>query len=257
MPTITSLPNVLEARGAGVSGAKNTCTETKSREALDADLSVQAVQIDGIFAEPASVEELQLLQRLFVLPRNETPRGVVFCGVGLSDVAAFVCARAAEILASEVNEPVCLVNFNLKDATLHDRYDLDAGVSFSARIPVNEHYLWVLPASACRESCSGLSRDRVGNLLSRLRERFRFLLICAPPLDSAPDGFLLGQMSDGVVLILQAHSTYRVTALKARRDLEAYDIPLLGAVLIEQPANRSFIKYWKAQKRESGETVQT
>ncbi|MGB7547836.1 MAG: hypothetical protein WBM14_08800 [Terracidiphilus sp.] len=54
-------------------------------------------------------------------------------------------------------------------------------------------------------------------------------------------------MSDGIVLILQAHSTYRTTALKVRRYLETYDIRLLGAVLNQQPASKSLAEYWKAR----------
>jgi hypothetical protein len=256
MPITTNLPNVIEAIGAAESGANGAWQAIKRRDGVDPDLSLQAVQISRIFTEPASVEELQLVQRLFFLPRNEAPQVVVFCGVGPRDGAELVCARAAEILASQVREPVCLVDANLKDATLHQRYDLDTAFSFSGQKAkaerdqasrVNGRNLWVLPANALRESCPGLSPDRVGDQLSRLRERFRFLLICAPPLESAPDGFLLGQMSDGIVLILQAHSTYRTTALKVRRYLETYDIRLLGAVLNQQPASKSLAEYWKAR----------
>ncbi len=256
MPITTNLPNVIEAISAPESTANGAWQAIKRRDGVDPDLSLQAVQISRIFTDPASVEELQLVQRLFFLPRNEAPRVAVFCGLGPRDGAELVCARAAEILASQVREPVCLVDANLKDATLHQRYDLDTAFSFSGQKAkaerdqasrVNGRNLWVLPANALRESCPGLSPDRVGDQLSRLRERFRFLLICAPPLESAPDGFLLGQMSDGIVLILQAHSTYRATALKVRRYLETYDIRLLGAVLNQQPASRSLAEYWKAR----------
>ncbi len=256
MLTTTNLSTVLEPKGAAESGDRGTWKEMKPGDGLDADLSLQAVQINRIFPEAASIEELQLVQRLFFLPRNEAPHVAVFCGVGSGDGAELVCARAAEILAGQVKETVCLLDANLKDATLHHRYDLDAAFCLSGQKSRTErdqatrgngHNLWVLPARALRESCPGLSPDRVADQLSRLKERFRFLLICAPPLESAPDGFLLGQMSDGVVLILHANSTYRATALKVRRYLETYDIRLLGAVLNQQPTNRSLVSYWKTQ----------
>ena len=252
MQTTTNLPNVLEANSAPEFSERVAWKGTTPEDGLEADLSLQAVQINRIFPEPASIEELQLVQRLFFLPRDEAPHVAVFCGVGANDGAGLVCARAAEILAGQVKEAVCILDANLKDATLHHRYDLDAPFCFSGQKAktereqasrMNGHNLWVLPASAVRKSCPGFSPNRVADQLLRLRERFRFLLICAPPLESAPDGFLLGQMSDGVVLILQAHSTYRATALKVRRYLETYRIRLLGAVLNQQPESRPLGEY--------------
>lgn len=218
------------------------------------DLSINAIQIDSFFQEMASPEEFHLVQRLFFLPHREGSQAMVFCGVSAEDGTGYVCARAAEILASQVRKPVCLMDANLKAPSVHRRYDLDGVVPFRVRkakpdrenpSQPQQHNLWVLPASALRQSCPELTPEQIRDQLSRLRERFGYLLICAPPLELTPDGYLLGQMCDGVVLVLQACSTQRVLAGKVRRNLEIYGVPLLGAVLNElpQPKSRGL---WKA-----------
>lgn len=242
---------------AGISEERRSRDQAGAREEVIGggipDLSIDAIQIDSFFQGIASTEELHLVQRLFFLPHREGSQAIVFCGVGAEDGTGYVCARAAEILASQVRKPVCLMDANLKAPTVHRRYDLEGAASFRGRkerpdrenpAPPPQRNLWVLPASAIRQSCPELTPDQIRDRLSRLRERFGYLLICAPPLEVTPDGFLLGQMCDGVVLVLQACSTQRALAGKVRHNLEVYGVPLLGAVLNElpQPKSRSL---WK------------
>ena len=257
------LETVPEQNAAGA-GTNNAWSETDSAKELSFDLSQQAVPISGIFTEAASAEELQLVLRLFFLPRDLAPRVVVFCSVGPRDGAEYVCARSAEILASQTKESVCLVDANLKDPKLHKRYDLDGefhDVGLNSQAAKNtperkgERDLWVLPASFLRESCPGLPPDQVRDSLSRLRKRFGYLLICAPSLDLAADGFLLGQMSDGIVLNLEARGTHRDAAVKTRQLLDAYNIPLLGAVINQRQERGSGSRDWKVLHRECSESL--
>jgi hypothetical protein len=203
--------------------------------------SLQAVPVEGLLPEPASVEELQLVQRLFFLCGKErTPRTVVFCGVEPKDCAEVVCARTAEILAGLVKDPICLMDANLRSPTLHLRYQLGGIVGTSlareearSQTPEYNHdpNLWVLPAATLKNDTPGLVPDLVREQFTRLRERFGFLLICAPPLGTEPEGLLLGQMADGIILTVLANSTRKATAHKVRRSLDLYNIRVLGAVV--------------------------
>ncbi len=241
--------NIIE-KAAAKPGEKVLGSETQALPGPDRDLASQAVPVNMIFPEAASLDELQLVQRLFFLPDDEAPRLTVVCGVsGTGDGAELVCARAAEVLAGQVKDKVCLVDANLKDPTLHHRYDLDRAIQEAGSGPRERtemetpnhrrlDNLWILPGGVLRQRCSGLSPDWVRAELSGLRKRFGFVLVCAPPLESALDGLLLGRVSDGIVLVLNAYSTYRADILKVRRRLEMYRIRLLGAVVNEQqPAN--------------------
>ena len=69
-----------------------------------------------------------------------------------------------------------------------------------------------------------------------LREKFDYVLIDAAPLGSSTDAVLLGQKADGLVLIVEAHSTRREAARIAKETLAASKVNVLGAIL----NNRTF-----------------
>jgi Mrp family chromosome partitioning ATPase len=79
---------------------------------------------------------------------------------------------------------------------------------------------------------SGPLRLRIGEL----RKEFDYVLIDAPPANSCGDAVLLGQMADGVILVVEANSTRRVAARLAKETFESAEIRLLGGVL----NNRTF-----------------
>jgi Mrp family chromosome partitioning ATPase len=64
-----------------------------------------------------------------------------------------------------------------------------------------------------------------------MRAAFEFVLIDAPPASLYADAPLLGQLADGVVLVVEAHSTRREPALAAKASLEAANARVLAAVL--------------------------
>jgi len=67
--------------------------------------------------------------------------------------------------------------------------------------------------------------------LSELRKNFTYVLIDAPPINAYADATLLGRMADGMVMILEANTTRREAARRAKDSLDAAGIRLLGAVL--------------------------
>lgn len=204
--------------------------------------SSQPVLLRAFHPDPPSVEELQLVQKIFFLSSGEMPRVIVFSGVEEQDASETVCARTAEVLSCLVNESICLMDADVRDPRLHLRYDIDGsahrGVSgaggSSDEDPVRSANLWVLPASALRECHAGFAPTQIRGRLEAMRAQFGFVLICAPPLSTAAEGILLGQLADGIVLTVMARSTRREAALKVRRNLDLYNVRLLGAVMNER-----------------------
>jgi Mrp family chromosome partitioning ATPase len=81
-----------------------------------------------------------------------------------------------------------------------------------------------------------LTLDQGRALIRNLSDEFAYVVISAPPIGLYGDAALLGQVVDGVVLVLEANSTRRVTAKKAKQALEAANVRILGMVL----NNRTF-----------------
>jgi Mrp family chromosome partitioning ATPase len=190
--------------------------------------------------EPASAEELNLVQHLFFLHGLNGPGIVVFCGVEPEDGSASVCTRTGEILATLAKKSVCLIDADLHSPSMHWRYCLENTPGFADTQPeswadkarqVNEINIWVLPAGIMRNHHPVIFPANFCDCMQKLRQRFRYILIEAPPLALSAEGAVLGKMADGVVLVVKSRSTRRAGALKARRNLEVYDVRLLGAVL--------------------------
>lgn len=203
-----------------------------------------SLHIDPIVRE----EEAKLVQRLFLLSRREVPRVVVFCGLGHGDGAVRICARAGESLASQTGSAVCVVEGNLHSPSMHQYFGADdfRGLTdavlesgpirdFVHRLPGRK--LSVLSAgSRCGEAQALWKSERLRSRIAELRAEFSYVLINGPPVNLHVDAMLLGQMADGVILILESNVTRRETARTAKENLAAANVKLLGAVL----NNRTF-----------------
>jgi Mrp family chromosome partitioning ATPase len=216
--------------------------ETKALEREKAKPSFAApVPLSTFVPAPPAPEELQLVQQVFFLSGDKAPRVVVFCGVQPGDGSELVCARTGEVLSTLVGETVCMMDTDYRSPSLHVRYEIDDDSRTprydemeAETLPLRGSNLWVLPVTALGDAQPGFSPQRVGAWLKDLRQRFGFLLISAPPLSTAAEGFLLGQMADGIVLTVLAGSTQRAVAQKVRRNLELLNVRLLGAAMHER-----------------------
>jgi Mrp family chromosome partitioning ATPase len=67
--------------------------------------------------------------------------------------------------------------------------------------------------------------------LGQLRSEFDYAVIHAPPLGLTGEAEALGRLTDGLVLVLEAHRTRRLLARLAQRKLAAANVQVLGAIL--------------------------
>ena len=193
----------------------------------------------------AQEETVKLVQNLFVFPNSHAPRAVVFSAVQ-GNGSSEICSQAGEVLAAQGS--VCLVDANLRAPSLHQLLGVgrfpglaDAMVQpgpikdFAVRIASGN--VWVVPpGSPAVEAQRLFASDQLRSRMGELKEEFDYVLIDAPPVSSYADAVLLGQMVDGVVLVVEANSTRRETARKAKETFEGAGVKLLGAIL----NNRTF-----------------
>jgi protein-tyrosine kinase len=203
---------------------------------------------------PRDAEMIKLVQRLFfsterlpLLPRaTESPRAVVFADVEHSSGSALGCARAGEILASQGRGTVCLVDANLYSPSFHEIFGIENrngfGEAMSQTGPIQDFVqrvssgnLWVMPCGSLNPN-SSLDPQRMRTRIKEVRNEFDYVLIDAPALNDHGAAMLLGRLTDGLVLVIQANSTRRETARKVKQELELANVGLLGAIL----NNRTF-----------------
>lgn len=198
-----------------------------------------AVEIEGM----ARTEVMKLVQRLLLSPESRAPHQVCFIGTEPGDGCSWICARAAEILASQVPGSVCVVDCDLHKPSLHHEFHVENHHGLSDALVGNgsvRQYvrqlsrpnLFLLSSGGASEDFSSeIVQQRMQQRLSELRAEFDYILIDAAPRGVSSDGVMLGALSDGVALVLKAHSARRETARNILQELQAANVQVLGAVL--------------------------
>jgi Mrp family chromosome partitioning ATPase len=188
-------------------------------------------------------EIVRLVHSLFLSGGTGAPHRVLFCGFDAGDASGRVCVDVAEALARELAASVCIVDVKLAAPSLHHYFTLDeiarthgngAG-EFRARQLSNN--LWfVAPEELQMNGDSAAGAEPVRSRLREIGKQFEYVLIAAEPIGQGTNVAVLGSVTDGVVLVLEANKTRRAAALSAKEALEAAGVRLLGTVL----NNRTF-----------------
>ena len=190
----------------------------------------------------AHEEELKLVQRIF-LGQEDSPRMVLFSGFERDNGCASICIRAAEILAAQAEGPVCLVDMGLRVPSLHEycgvQNERGLAEALTDSPPIQEFAqqlstanLWVIPSGrGASELNFAKIADRLRARMEELRKAFRFVVVHSGSLWLNADAMLISKWTDGVVLILEAHSTRRDTARRIKESLGAANARVLGVVL--------------------------
>lgn len=209
-----------------------------------------AAQVDvpastpSLYVESGVRDEVdKLVRNLFLLPGENARRRVVFCGTEAGAGCSWVCARVAEILASQVRGTVCVIDCNLRSPGLHNQFGVPNNLGLSDALtgsgsvrryatPLARTNLFLVSSGSSTEDWqSSLASERMRSCIAELRNAFDYLLMDAAPLNVCNDAIALGTQADGVALVLQANASRRETARKALQELKAGNVVALGAVL--------------------------
>ena len=194
-------------------------------------------------SEWASDEALRLVQQIFVLQAQQPPHVVVFAGIDHGNGCSGICASVAETLARNGRGRVCLVEANFRSPVLPEMYGVPNHFGFTEALlregpvdnftkPLRHENLWLLSSGTLAiDSPSLLTSGHLRARIDELRLQFDFVIIDAPPLTRYSDAIVLGQLSDGLVMIIEAGSTRREAAAAAAENLRTAKVPILAAVL--------------------------
>jgi hypothetical protein len=177
---------------------------------------------------------LSLAQTIF-LSEDPAPRQVVFCGVDTESGSGEICAELGRILATYSERPVCLVDADPR-RPLFKLLRSGSQTLFSRLLPQEctevASNLWLAEIDTQYPIRAGLSPvHKMRECIGDLRTRFEFALINAPGANARGDAGMLAQIADGVILIIEANSTRKAAAIKAKNTLQAMNARILGSVL--------------------------
>jgi hypothetical protein len=210
--------------------------------------SAASNKILSLESDPLAREEiLRLVQYLFLSAMQGNcqshAKQVVFCGIDQAEGREFLCGQVARSLAKQVQASVYLVDANVRcprSGWLGGSQESADALKWTYQNTQNiwrqiTDNLWF--ASLDSFGTNGVSAiDQLRVLVKDLRSESKYVIISAPPVGLYSDAALLGQVADGVVLVLEANSTRRAAARQAKQALETRNVRVLGTVL----NNRTF-----------------
>jgi hypothetical protein len=176
-----------------------------------------------------------LVHRVFLSSATPPVRQVVFSAADGDTDVANLCQRVGQALAQETSGHIAVVGHGLQAeavSNFHHYGDKSAIKSWSRQVSSN---LWIVPDFALRAMSEAAA---VGQYwlsgLTHLRDEFEYAVIHGPAATISSDVVVLGQLTDGIVLVLGAHSTRKATARKVKETLQAAQSRILGTVLSER-----------------------
>ena len=178
-----------------------------------------------------------LVQRIF-LSGQPPCRQVVFSAVDPETEIREICMQVGQALTEHLPK-VCIVDCLVDNAYggMNGEPIFSGGVSGTLRDSSRQlsARLWAMPGEMIwggpDEVCAA---EGVGRRLTQLRSEFDGCVIQAPPAGMTGTAALLGRLSDGLILVLAAHSTRRLAAQRAQAAIRAANARLLGTVLSER-----------------------
>jgi protein-tyrosine kinase len=190
-------------------------------------------------------EVSKLIRSVFFNGHSQHIRSVVFTEIGNGNGRAWIGAHAADVLATAVSGRVCVVDANLRQPSLHTCFRVSNRMGFAdlvmeASLGVMDvaqnvgSNLWLLPSGQMSPPEQVFQSPYLAVRIAELRKLFDHLIVAAPDLNHLADVIAIGQRCDGLVFIVRANSIRRETALRAKQEVEAARVMILGSVLTDR-----------------------
>ena len=163
-------------------------------------------------------------------------------------------------MMAEAGFPSVLIDVDLRKSVLKGRHKMDA----TAETKDLGYYLsglaeyedvvcetnipngYMVPCVNLLENPSVLLEDkRFSELLDRLAEEYRYVIIDSPPLGSVADAAQIASLCDGAVLVVRSGVTPKQMIRHSFQQLEQVDCKLLGVILNRvEMAGHAYQKYY-------------
>lgn len=166
-----------------------------------------------------------LVRQVFSLNAVPPIRQVVFSAIGQDNSVPGICRRVGQVLAEERVEDVVLVEGYAEVAT--EKHNLSLK-QVATKVQRN---LWLVPAEYEQEH---VGSGPLHKYLGAIRSEFEYSILVGPPAGESDAAMAMAQFADGIVLVLSARNTRRVTARRIKQTLEEARVRLLGTVLSDR-----------------------
>lgn len=215
--------------------------QEKSQEPADQhpsdDRLITRLDPDGMASEDYRILRTSLLYASVDRP----PKVVVMTSPGPQEGKSTSCANLGVALA-QAGKSTLIMDCDFRRPSMHKIFGLR---NFRGVVNVlgGDNSL----QDICQEPVPGLKVATVGplphhpaellgsmrfaELIDQVRKEFDYVLIDTPPAGLVSDPMILASQADGVLLVLDARKTRKVSLRKVKRSLEAVGANILGTVM--------------------------
>ncbi len=160
-------------------------------------------------------------------------------GVGCTTTAA----GFANTMAQHCRRNVLLIDANLRSPRLHEVFNIEYNQGLTDLLTkeenkislfkkVDQGNLYLIP---CGKKVSVpqaiFESTRFARILKLMREKFDYVILNAPPVNSYAETKVMGKKVDCVILVIESGKTRKQVALKAKQELENAGAKVLGVIL--------------------------
>jgi len=185
-------------------------------------------------------EQIRGLVRHVFFSNVERPvRQVIFSAVDQKTNVKNICRLVGEALALETTGsiavageyPQALLDRGTCPSEISDRPARDAGAPLWQSATRVRGNLWLVPAVGKGDQGA---TSLLHSYLGEMRREYEFSVVEGPPAGESNEAAAMAQFADGIILVLSALHTRRITARKIKKMLEAAQARILGTVLCDR-----------------------
>ncbi len=168
---------------------------------------------------------------------------ILFTGTAHRDGCTTTAASFANTMAQFCRLNVLLIDANLRSPRLHEVFNVGYNQGLGDLLTKEEEKisifkkvghgnLYLIP---CGKKKSGplaiFESTRFDKTLKLMREKFDYVILDAPPVNSYAETKVMGKKVDGVILVIESGKTRKQVAIKAKQELEDAGAKVLGVIL--------------------------
>lgn len=219
---------------------------------------MKKIQLD-IPALPYEVEEAMNRLRVNVKFCGKNTKKILITSSVPNEGKSVITVQLWKMMA-EAGFKTVLLDVDLRKSILKDRHNFNdnkdiKGLNYylsglaeyeDVVYETNVENGYIIPSINLLENPLSLFEDdRFSELLDRLSEDYRYVLIDSPPLCSVADGSLIASMCDGALLVVRSGKTSKDLVRQSMKQLDYVGCNLLGTVLNRVETNiRAYSKYY-------------
>ena len=168
---------------------------------------------------------------------------IVFTGTAHGVGCTTTAAGFANTMAQYCRLNVLLIDTNIRSPRLHEVFNVEHYQGLDDLLTNEEEKislfkkmghgnLYLIP---CGKKASipqaVFESTRFNKILKLMREKFDYVILNAPPVNSYAETKVLGKKVDGVMLIIESGKTRKQVAVRAKQELENAGAKVLGVIL--------------------------